>query len=361
MAFTRAIFVLLLIISNCTLFYSFYDQDSTLFQWTLCKAVRTCLELAEKAGHKSIAFPALGTGNLNYPVHLSATFMLREVLKFNNDQLPVSLKEVHFVLLPKNQQVLKGFQDVICDFNTKSATDTTHIDGNTSIGNMKISISVGDITAGTHCAVVNSTNNSLDDQKGVSGAILSAAGNSVQQELQHFGKQNDGAVVVTGPRAMNCKKIIHVVEMKDMNTLRLATIKVLEKCSSGCLASVSFPALLTENAALTSKDVAKTMYEAFDSFIGSNQQAVISQIQMVLFRPEMYLDFCKVFSECSSPKVLPSRLTNIFQVIPSRLTNIFQVLPSRLTNIFQVIPSRLTNIFQVLPSRLTNVPTTTQI
>uniref|UniRef100_A0A8C4N0Q4 Poly [ADP-ribose] polymerase n=1 Tax=Eptatretus burgeri TaxID=7764 RepID=A0A8C4N0Q4_EPTBU len=55
----------------------------------------------------SISFPALGSGHLSYPAHLTATFMLREVLRFCDEQVPTSITDVRFVLHPQDDLILK--------------------------------------------------------------------------------------------------------------------------------------------------------------------------------------------------------------------------------------------------------------
>jgi poly [ADP-ribose] polymerase 10/14/15 len=57
--------------------------------------VRTCLEKCNSL--KSVAFPALGTGNLGYPPHEAAKIMYEEVEKFSKSKT-TSLRDVMFVI-----------------------------------------------------------------------------------------------------------------------------------------------------------------------------------------------------------------------------------------------------------------------
>lgn len=65
-----------------------------------------CLRLASENGMTSIAFPALGTGNLGYEHKSVATAMFETVRSFMEGSLYTSVKEIVFNAFdPKSQQV----------------------------------------------------------------------------------------------------------------------------------------------------------------------------------------------------------------------------------------------------------------
>lgn len=66
-----------------------------------------CLETANKAGFTSIAFPALGTGNLGYPKTEVARMMFSNVEVFGRNNPTTSIKDVRFVIYEKDIEVLK--------------------------------------------------------------------------------------------------------------------------------------------------------------------------------------------------------------------------------------------------------------
>lgn len=55
----------------------------------------------------SIAFPAIGTGNLGYPKDLVASSMLDEILAFSSKKKPVHLKEIVIMLFPGDPQTMQ--------------------------------------------------------------------------------------------------------------------------------------------------------------------------------------------------------------------------------------------------------------
>ena len=65
-----------------------------------------CLHEADQRGHSSIAFPAIGTGQLGYPKDIVAREMFNTVKKFAEKNVS-SLRQVDFVLYPKDYNTIK--------------------------------------------------------------------------------------------------------------------------------------------------------------------------------------------------------------------------------------------------------------
>jgi O-acetyl-ADP-ribose deacetylase (regulator of RNase III) len=65
--------------------------------------MQRCLNLAEKKQLKYIAFPAVGAGNLKYPLDIVADEMFRTV----DDWQGTYVKEVKFVIYPNDTSVLQ--------------------------------------------------------------------------------------------------------------------------------------------------------------------------------------------------------------------------------------------------------------
>lgn len=71
--------------------------------------VYKCLEKAMSKGHKTIAFPALGAGNLKFPLNVAAACMVAGIVKFSKKY---SIAEVRIVLYggsPDLRQLEKVF------------------------------------------------------------------------------------------------------------------------------------------------------------------------------------------------------------------------------------------------------------
>ncbi|KAJ8320640.1 hypothetical protein KUTeg_002227 [Tegillarca granosa] len=66
-----------------------------------------CLTLVNQYGCSSVAFPALGTGNLNFPKDVVAKEMFQCVIDFSSNQPNSSVTEVKFVLYDKDIQTVQ--------------------------------------------------------------------------------------------------------------------------------------------------------------------------------------------------------------------------------------------------------------
>lgn len=64
--------------------------------------ITKCLEIAEELSLKSITFPAIGTGNLEFPRPVVAKLLFDKVFEFSSKNRVNSLEEVHFLLYTKD-------------------------------------------------------------------------------------------------------------------------------------------------------------------------------------------------------------------------------------------------------------------
>lgn len=80
----------------------------------LCRFVCSCLKQAEQDRIKSIAFPTIGTGSLNYPANISAETMFQCFKKHQNTCAQTSLSDIYIVVYTKGDQwksIKKTFED----------------------------------------------------------------------------------------------------------------------------------------------------------------------------------------------------------------------------------------------------------
>lgn len=66
--------------------------------------IRKCLEITESLSLRSIAFPAIGTGNLGFPKTIFAELITSEVLTFSSKTQLAALQEVQFLLHPNDHE-----------------------------------------------------------------------------------------------------------------------------------------------------------------------------------------------------------------------------------------------------------------
>ena len=110
----------------------------TNFQWgCLEKSVLNCLNKAAQEGYVSISFPALGTGNYNFPSDKTASVMIESINTFSNTSLHLEL--IHIVLYQEDmyKSFLKTFQSserCTQSIAATKATDPIHHEQAQAIG-----------------------------------------------------------------------------------------------------------------------------------------------------------------------------------------------------------------------------------
>lgn len=74
-----------------------------------------CLAHVDQNQHSSVAFPAMGTGNLGYPRETVAKEMFSIVHNFGSNNPSTSISDVYFVLYDRDTDTVKvGTADDIC-------------------------------------------------------------------------------------------------------------------------------------------------------------------------------------------------------------------------------------------------------
>ncbi|XP_071089103.1 protein mono-ADP-ribosyltransferase PARP14-like [Haliotis cracherodii] len=85
---------------------NYQQEEDNCFKW-MVSLVFNCLIKASGKGYKTIAFPALGTGFLKYPVQHVVQLMYKAIRLFNDDKRSGSIREIFIVILPETQLSVK--------------------------------------------------------------------------------------------------------------------------------------------------------------------------------------------------------------------------------------------------------------
>uniref|UniRef100_A0A4W5QIH1 Poly [ADP-ribose] polymerase n=1 Tax=Hucho hucho TaxID=62062 RepID=A0A4W5QIH1_9TELE len=236
------------------------------------RRVTKVLECCEDKQITTVSFPAVGTGGGG----LSGTDSIGAILQGIQDHLSqcsssTIIKLIYIVIYEdkilqefqlglnqwKTSQMVEDNSDDdlededdsdMWNTNSEEEDDTSVQTGNTieaRIGPVKVKVVCGDITKEKTDAIVSSTNSSLDLNRGVSGAILKAAGQTVVDECKALGTQPSDGVVMTKPGNLKTKHIIHMVGQTKEKEITSSMLKVLKMCEDKKIQSVSFPALGT--------------------------------------------------------------------------------------------------------------------
>ncbi|XP_022091731.1 poly [ADP-ribose] polymerase 14-like isoform X2 [Acanthaster planci] len=267
----------------------------------LKKLILKLMEQAEQNEMLSIAIPALGTGNLNYPAGVTAQVMYESILEFSNLHPNGLLKDVRFVVYDKDAKTIQGFEDKIQRLSTpgtsagatgyapsglrrklrKSGSASTPSDRQpesyseivrdqtgmlqTKIGSVCLQVGPGDLRTET------------------TDAIVKSVGPATYQQAPIY--------VQTGVSSLQCSGIFHVVTPKSPEAMKTAVHKVLKLAEETKLKSVSFPAIGTGQGGLSVADSASAMLAAVGEFAVQKKPRHLHLIRLVIFQPRMVTGF----------------------------------------------------------------------
>ncbi|CAL8234415.1 unnamed protein product, partial [Arctogadus glacialis] len=221
--------------------------------------VKNVLKHCEDKNIPSVSFPAIGTGGGGMKFQDSVFALLSGIEDHFSEHKFSALKQIFLVVdqvkaMKECQQVLLSWTQVTQDLvdDDDSSNDSSGDEDNSRattaemlIRPVKVKLFCGDITKEKTDAIVSSTNTSLNLNSGVSGAILSAAGQTVVDECNNLGNQPGDGVVITKPGNLTAKHIIHMVGQTKAKDIISSMLKVFKMCEDHKIQSVSFPALGT--------------------------------------------------------------------------------------------------------------------
>uniref|UniRef100_A0A8C0UHN7 Poly [ADP-ribose] polymerase n=2 Tax=Cyanistes caeruleus TaxID=156563 RepID=A0A8C0UHN7_CYACU len=265
--------------------------------------ITKCLEIAEELSLKSITFPAIGTGNLEFPRSVVAKLLFDKVFEFSGKNRVNSLEEVYFLLHTKDTANIQEFSD---EFENRSvavkvqkpspndasqstafsaiSSASAHNEPEMTIGSIVFRVAEGDITKEEGDAIVNITNQTFNLKTGVSRAILSGAGKAVENECGILAQQTGNNYIITHSGNLPCKKIIHFVYRDDIRSL---VSQVLQECELRQYTSVTFPAIGTGEARRNPAEAADNMIDAVIDFAKRNTATSVKMIKVVIFQPHL--------------------------------------------------------------------------
>ncbi|XP_053407780.1 protein mono-ADP-ribosyltransferase PARP14-like isoform X2 [Mercenaria mercenaria] len=290
----------------------------------LHKLVTSCLAEAQRQNQTSIAFPAIGTGNLGFPKDIVAREMFKAVSKFSAANPNPSVKDVRFIVYQKDLTTIKAFEAEQARWSSgeyKSARQSRKIDpiyerlqsrktdsgvdseheydflpdsGESAYVNLKVTVKQGDITKEDSDCIVNSSNETFDLNRGaVSKALLKRGGAALAKEIKSKRDiMRKNHLVWTSAHGIPCKHIVHVVAQDNNKGWK----SIIERCLHGAekkkLKSITFPALGTGFQS-DPKEMADVMTCAFVDF-DKTKPAFLQDVRIVVFQQGMVQDFKRV-------------------------------------------------------------------
>ncbi|XP_067844267.1 uncharacterized protein [Heptranchias perlo] len=306
-----------------------WDRGNGDAEKVLRKIIKECLKNTEALQLGSIAFPAIGTGNLCFPKDLVARMMFEQVLKFTNRK---HLKAVHFIVHPSddptvqalseefkrhfNSQPVKSTQlktahNIAQQKSSESLSSRISLStlnlGEMKIGQILLQVVTGDITKESTDVIVNSSNNNFTLKAGVSMAILNAAGQAVEDECQQMGSQPNQGIIMTNSGNLQCQKIIHIIGTSDPDQIKAYVGAILQTCEQNKFSSIAFPALGTGQGGVNPSQVADAMVDSVADFANRKSLTSLHHIRIVIFQPQMLNKFYNSLQKLSEISLQKSK------------------------------------------------------
>jgi len=173
------------------------------------------------------------------------------------------------------------------------------------LGNLLLTVTLGDITEQTTDAVVNAANNHLWMGSGVAGAIKAKGGEEIEREAMKLGPIEPGQAVTTSAGRLKARYCIHAAAMgQDLATsaelIAKATKSALTEATRLKLDSIAFPSLGTGVGGFPVDECARVMIAAALDHGRANPKP--AAVTFVLFGPRACETFTRVLETIHDPK-----------------------------------------------------------
>ena len=278
-----------------------------------------CMVECDKQGASSIVFPALGTGNLKFPVATTARVMVDEICSYLQKNKCESLSKV-YIMIYKDNAMFRNFSDelekrkqgeVLVPMKRKTrawfsrgnhaAPPQTELKAakpltshSLDFGNgVSMEIVKGDITAESTDVIVNTTSQSLSLDSGVSLALAKKAGKALKEacaavDLEKKKGLEVGKIVETTAGNLKCRCVFHMKFQKHNFVKVVSTC--IERARELKYSSIAFPAIGTGNERYPADTAAEDMIKGMKQCMASSRL----HVRVVLFLEEVYSKFVQV-------------------------------------------------------------------
>ena len=310
--------------------------------------MQKCLETCDKLKASTIAFPALGAGNLNYPQNVVADIMINTTAAYlKANRSTTCIKTVKLVIFMDNtykefDKIISGspsvagsslVQEVPDEINTLTAgrfpnTGVPKPIPRSSVkhpstpevftaGNVKVEIIQGDITEDNSDAIVNTTNQRMQlVGSGVAAAILRKGGPEMQTLCNDIVSKGfllqEGKVRHTPSTGnLKCSKVFHIVVPQNHKEMLGKTVAAcLKQAEKLKLSSIAFPAIGTGILGYSLGEATQGICSSIITFGQKTNPMHVKRVRIVIFQKEMYQSFKDKFIEVLNKPGILKRMGN---------------------------------------------------
>ena len=240
-----------------------------------------------------MAFPAIGTGKLQFPPRESARIMVDETVKFCRENLTTTVTNVRFIVLPQNKTAIDAFCKEINCHQKKPVQNEVPL-RNEGSGYDSVRIFTGDLTRESQTdAILNIISTNMTMKAGsLSEAVFRAAGKDVEEEFNSKVRRYDfPEAVMTSGGKLNVPHIIHIIPNSgNKQSIMQSLEKGLLLAKQNNIRSLSLPAIGTGWYGLSPSDSASIIFEALSN-VWISSQRLSAEVHIVLFKPQFLRPF----------------------------------------------------------------------
>lgn len=252
--------------------------------------VNKSLQNVDELHGTSVAFPAIGTGNLRFPPAETARIMLEETVRYCLSNPKASVKDIRFLLLQRNGEVIEAFtKEMNRQQKLHSQVSVPQTGGETWYRNFEIV--QGDLTKESQTdAIFNVLASDMNMARAgsLSADVRRAAGNSLEVEFRGCLQQCERPkAAITSGGKLQVPYVIHIIPSSSSASDIKESLEIgLDLAKQHSILSVSIPAVGTGCYGLPASKSASIIFEAFRNVWGSYTQCpkvriVINQVNLI--------------------------------------------------------------------------------
>ncbi|XP_078466482.1 protein mono-ADP-ribosyltransferase PARP14-like isoform X2 [Lampetra planeri] len=281
--------------------------DESIGETVLRKIISSCLQMAHKSKYRSVVFPAIGTGNLNFPRAITACIFFDELVDFSKKYPKTPIQSVRIVVFGKDESTYAAFQK---ELNTRKE-DRKHGGVQQRFGERERDLS-GEFAKGkaqdwemvreSEVSTLKKDDPYLDPSQPHQGSLQIMFG-KVTVEIIH-GNINDyfdnaacnrtdtflGSIEVpyidyvallTGPGNLQCNYYIRVNKGCTQDELSRVFSNTLLKLEDQGMTSISMPLIGTGVQWLTAQQSAEALFDSVSEFSTHKKPKKLNIIQVM--------------------------------------------------------------------------------
>lgn len=299
-----------------------------------------CLGEADRLGSRSVAFPALGTGNLGMRDEEAAKGILDGIDSFflHGSVSVKSVAQVDVVVfdktkLPKFQEEerrrLAGVDSAVSSHDDRPR-DTVQLQNG-----VLLTIEQGDITADNSDVIVAPSGVVL-------GAVFKKSPDVGGDLTARYGGTPKPVADLTNGGKLACKRVFAISvptrgkrgDDESVKCIRDVVSQCLDMANSGGHSSIAIPTIGTGGLGYTNAHAAAAIVEASKAFSSKVTSPSLKQIKVSVFDAHRVPDFQKELQRCSSGVRAPGLMHRVVSGVYGGVTSGLHTVSSVVTNYF---------------------------